>query len=154
MVDHLNLAIDMYLDDDSGELKDKKEVSTARTFDDNDALNCYARLVTARYGGQNADVNADGLEKLKATRAGGGGWLLLQSEGVLLGEEIVWAAKRIVCDEVSAATMRYSINVPVDKTPTPSELIAETIVFCHNRSDERWSRVMVDQVHARRQLYF
>lgn len=48
--------------------------------------------------------------------------------------------------------MRYSINVPVDKTPTPLGLIAETMIFCHNKFDEWWSRVMVDRVHARRQL--
>ena len=53
-------------------------------------------------------------------KTGGGSWLLLQGEGVLLGEEAAWVLKRIVCDDISAVTTRYSINVPVDKMPIPS----------------------------------
>lgn len=68
MMDHLNLAIDMYLDDDIRKLKDEKEVSIDLNFDENNASSSHVRLVTVHHCGQNTDSNADGLKKLKATR--------------------------------------------------------------------------------------
>lgn len=59
MMDHLNLAIDMYLDDDIRKLKDEKEVSIDLNFDENNASSSHVRLVTVHYCGQNAGSNAD-----------------------------------------------------------------------------------------------
>lgn len=59
MADCLNFVLDMYLDDDSGELIDVKEDSIDRNFYENNAFSSQVRLVTVHYCGQNAGSNAD-----------------------------------------------------------------------------------------------
>ncbi|OTB00923.1 hypothetical protein M426DRAFT_65039 [Hypoxylon sp. CI-4A] len=67
-VDHLNLAISIFKDDDSGELNPEKTDRKQRTFDEHNAFVSYHRIVTKFYQKEDADFNKAGLAKLKGTR--------------------------------------------------------------------------------------
>lgn len=68
MVDHLELAISLYKDDDSGELKPEKASRDLRTFDEHNAFASYVMFVSKIYWGAGDDRNKEGLKTLKGTR--------------------------------------------------------------------------------------
>ncbi|KAL3590843.1 hypothetical protein FPOAC2_13045 [Fusarium poae] len=68
MVDHLDLAIGLYRNDGSGELRPEKLASNQRTFDEHNAFATYRALISNHYTGVNAEGNREGLARLKYTR--------------------------------------------------------------------------------------
>ncbi|OBS20069.1 hypothetical protein FPOA_11790 [Fusarium poae] len=68
MVDHLDLAIGLYRNDGSGELRPEKLASNQRTFDEHNAFATYRALISNHYTGANAEGNREGLARLKYTR--------------------------------------------------------------------------------------
>ncbi|KAE8153224.1 hypothetical protein BDV25DRAFT_137129 [Aspergillus avenaceus] len=68
MVSHLDLLIDMFKDDDSGDLRSDKTTREQRTFDEHNALNSYAMIISRPYYGPGNSKNKDGLKRIKFTR--------------------------------------------------------------------------------------
>ncbi|KFY38199.1 hypothetical protein V494_04456 [Pseudogymnoascus sp. VKM F-4513 (FW-928)] len=68
MIDHLELAISLYDEDASGELKADKRTRTQRTFDEHNAIMTYSMVISKIYFGPGNGLNESGLEKLKGTR--------------------------------------------------------------------------------------
>ncbi|KAM0228613.1 hypothetical protein ACHAPO_010585 [Fusarium lateritium] len=102
MVDHLDLAISLYRNDGSGELRPEKLASNQRTFDEHNAFATYRAFITNHYTGVNAEGNREGLEKLKYTRAaftntGGLAFWVLMKSATQEGRE-TWVMRKEVCD--------------------------------------------------------
>ncbi|RGP69174.1 hypothetical protein FSPOR_4889 [Fusarium sporotrichioides] len=108
MVDHLDLAIGLYRNDGSGELRPEKLASNQRTFDEHNAFATYRAFITNHYAGVNAEGNREGFEKLKYTRDTGEDDSLFSDTGALLywvlmksatqeGRE-TWVLRKKVCD--------------------------------------------------------
>ncbi|KAM6517575.1 hypothetical protein FSOLCH5_008539 [Fusarium solani] len=68
MVDHLDLAIGLYRNDGSGELRPDKLTSSQRTFDEHNAFASYRAFISTHYTGANAPGNLEGFETLRGTR--------------------------------------------------------------------------------------
>ncbi|KAH6876558.1 hypothetical protein B0T10DRAFT_566774 [Thelonectria olida] len=68
MVDHLDLAISLYEDDGSGELKPDKATRAQRTFDEHNAFASYRMFISNHYTGAGAEGNREGFETLQGTR--------------------------------------------------------------------------------------
>ncbi|CDM27742.1 hypothetical protein DTO013E5_8450 [Penicillium roqueforti] len=68
MVAHLELAISLYNEDGSGNLKASKATRAQRTFDEHNAFASYVMFITKHYFGPDDPRNKNGLEKLKGTR--------------------------------------------------------------------------------------
>lgn len=68
MVEHLDLAINLYRDDDSGELKDEKRTKSLRNFDEHNAFASYTQMVSKIYWHPGHKDNKAGLARLKYTR--------------------------------------------------------------------------------------
>lgn len=68
MVAHLELAISLYNEDGSGELRDDKATKGQRTFDEHNAFGTYLMFITRHYWGPGDSRNKAGFEKLKGTR--------------------------------------------------------------------------------------
>ncbi|KAI1857172.1 hypothetical protein JX265_011373 [Neoarthrinium moseri] len=69
MVAHLDLAIGLYQDDGSGELRDDKRRRDQRTFDENNAILSYNMFIAKSYFGPGHASNRDGYNKLLGTRS-------------------------------------------------------------------------------------
>lgn len=69
MVEHLNLAISLYDEDGSGNLKQSKAERSQRTFDEQNAWASYNIMISRIYARNAApNENKEGLDKLKGTR--------------------------------------------------------------------------------------
>lgn len=69
MVKYLDLAVGLYREDESGELKSHKVTPEQRTWDENTGFRTYNILVSKIYSGPGRPENKEGLQRLKKTLA-------------------------------------------------------------------------------------
>jgi hypothetical protein len=68
MIAHLELLLDLYNPDGSGELRADKADRGGRTFDEHNAIATYSMFVSKIYWGPGDGRNPDGLDRARSTR--------------------------------------------------------------------------------------